>query len=86
MKHIFRVPEPLLKFYVCICRVAQQAVESMCRMLIDRSIKSALDQPTLAFLIKELEGMWHRPRTNFIYFYVSFIHRGNIWQTCANNG
>ncbi|XP_065162082.1 sorting nexin-14-like isoform X2 [Atheta coriaria] len=55
LKHIFRVPEPLLKFYVCICRVAQQAVESMCRMLIDRSIKSALDQPTLAFLIKELE-------------------------------
>ncbi|XP_017774101.1 PREDICTED: sorting nexin-14-like isoform X2 [Nicrophorus vespilloides] len=57
LKHIFKVHTAILKLYVAVCSVGQQAIESMSRIFIDRKIKSALPQSTLAFLIKELEDV-----------------------------
>ncbi|XP_022915727.2 sorting nexin-14-like isoform X2 [Onthophagus taurus] len=57
LKHSFKVRYSVLKLYTAICNIGRQAFESLCRILIERKIKSALCQPNLASLVELLEGI-----------------------------
>lgn len=59
MKHILKIRHSVLRLFAAICSVAQQAVESMCRIYIDHKLKSSLSQTNLSDLIVLLEGKIH---------------------------
>ncbi|XP_018573959.1 sorting nexin-14 isoform X2 [Anoplophora glabripennis] len=57
LKHIFTIPNGLLKIYVSLCCVAQQLVDFSCRLFIEHKLKSNLTHSNLAFLIRLLEDV-----------------------------
>ncbi|XP_028141747.1 sorting nexin-14 isoform X2 [Diabrotica virgifera virgifera] len=57
MKNIFKIPNGLLRLYASICSIAQQFVDLCARTIIEKKIKSSLNQSNLAYLIKQLEDV-----------------------------
>ncbi|XP_072378466.1 sorting nexin-14-like isoform X1 [Diabrotica undecimpunctata] len=55
MKNIFKIPNGILRLYASICSIAQQFVDLCARTIIEKKIKSSLNQSNLAYLIKQLE-------------------------------
>ncbi|KRT81497.1 hypothetical protein AMK59_5264 [Oryctes borbonicus] len=64
LKHTFKVSYSILKLYTAVCNVAQHAFESLCKMFIEKKIKSALSQNNLAVLIEQLEEMLEERKVN----------------------
>ncbi|CAG9818827.1 unnamed protein product [Phaedon cochleariae] len=64
LKHIFKIPNGILKLYASICSVAQYVVEMTSRLFIERTIKSNLSQSNLAHLIKLLEDIVFNPHVS----------------------
>lgn len=56
VKNIFCAPNGVLQMYNAISNVASQAVDYFSRSLIEKSLKSALSEHTLAQLIALLQG------------------------------
>ncbi|XP_066140261.1 sorting nexin-14-like isoform X2 [Euwallacea fornicatus] len=70
LRHIFKINLVLLKVYVAICSIAQQLVDILISVLIEKKIKAALTQYNLTYLIKLLEGAifnTHAPHTTEEY-------------------
>lgn len=57
VKHIFKVPNGILRLYAAVCSVGQHAVDSLARWYIEHKLRSSLSESNLAYLIILLEGL-----------------------------
>lgn len=57
MKNVFKMPNGILRLYASICSIAQNFVDLSAKTVIDKKIKSSLNQSNLAYLIRQLEDV-----------------------------
>ncbi|KAF5269937.1 hypothetical protein FQR65_LT05736 [Abscondita terminalis] len=55
MKHIFKIRNSVLRLFAAVCNVAQELVEKVIRLYIDRKLRSSLSQQNLRDLVVLLE-------------------------------
>ncbi|XP_050301492.1 sorting nexin-14-like isoform X2 [Anthonomus grandis grandis] len=57
LKNVFKIRPVILRIYVAFCNVAQQIIDLLSKLFIDKKIKAGLTQHNLAYLLGLLEGV-----------------------------